>query len=176
MGVHITGGLASPVRPDGEFVSRRFGKMKAAPTGKVKDRRDDGRTMLLDQPFARRKIYAIENNQCAAGIGAAGQIGRIDSAIKSGPVKGEVGAIFLKLPAKGRGKEGPRCRRIRRGELDIINFVMLGHGVLGQGVLGQGVLGYQLVPDVIIPDLIIPDLIIPDLIIPDVIIPDASGP
>ena len=80
--------------------------------------------MLFDQPFGCRQISAVEHNQraadhCTTGIGAAGRVGRTDPAIKPGSVKGEVGIILLKLPAKSCGEEGPRCRRVRRGELDF---------------------------------------------------------
>ena len=86
--------------------------------------------MLFDHSFRCCQIGAVEHNQHAAdrcatgiGIGVAGRIGRTYPAIKPGPVKGEVGIILLKLPAKGCGEKGTRRRKVRRGELDIIDFL-----------------------------------------------------
>jgi hypothetical protein len=93
--------------------------------------------MLFDQPFARRQIKAVENNQRAAGIGSAGRIGRIgrvDPAINPGPVKGKIGAVRLELPAEGGREEGLRRRHIGRGEFNII-YLMMGHLVMGIGFL-----------------------------------------
>jgi len=101
----ITSVMLSPVRPDSEFMSRRFGEMEPAPARKREDRFDDDRTMLPDQPFARCQIEAVKDNQRAAETGAACQIGRIDPAIKPGPVKGKIGTILLELPTEGGGKK-----------------------------------------------------------------------
>lgn len=115
-------------------MSRRFGEMEPAPARKREDRFDDDRAMLPDQPFARCQIEAVKDNQRAAGTGAACQIGRIDPAIKPGPVKGKIGTILLELPTEGGGKKGPRRRHIRRGKLDIIDLVM-GEPVIADGIL-----------------------------------------
>lgn len=114
----------SAVTPDGEFISRRLGEMEAAPTGKGKGRFDNGGAMLPDQPFCRREVDAVEDDQHTPCFGAAFQVGRIDSAIKASTMKRQIGPIGFELPAKGGGKEGLCRRYIRRGKFDIIDFVM----------------------------------------------------
>ena len=118
------------VRPDAEFIAGRFGEMEPAPAGKGKDRFHDGRAMLPDKPFRGRKIGAVEDDQCAAGIGPADEIGRIKTAVKAGTVKGRVIAECLELPAKRRRKKGLCRRRIGRGKFHIIDFVMCWHAAV----------------------------------------------
>jgi len=98
--------------------------MEAAATGKGKNRFDDGRTMLPDQPFRRGEIGTVEDDQHGPCFSTAFQVGGIDPPIKAGTMKGQIGPKGFELPAKSGGKKGLCCRDIRRGEFDIVNFVM----------------------------------------------------
>ena len=90
--------------------------------------------MGRNQRFARLKVAAVENDQGAAVGRPARHVGAMDTTLEPGAAKGDiVGTKPFKPLAKRSLEKSANGLRAHRGNLDIVDHVMLGSSMSCMG-------------------------------------------
>ncbi len=111
------------VRPYGQFVAGRIGKMKAPSAREGIDRLDDHAAGVGDGRQAGFEVVTIENDQ--RFLGRFGRIG-LETTVEAGIAGRRIGrAVIDESPAKGLAVERFQRSEVGGGKFDIVDVMMV---------------------------------------------------
>src|SRR5690606_34111205 len=108
------------LRPHRQLVAARLEEVEAPPAREGEDRLHDLAARGLDLGQRRLERLAVQDDQRAAALRAAGNVGAEESAVQARVrERGIVRAVADETPAKGLGEEALAGVEVQGRELDV---------------------------------------------------------